>query len=181
LASSDKEKADLFAEHLQELFTSHKSNQVQEVDSFLNEPIQRPPRPKLFNLKVIQQAIITLKPKESSGQDNITAVLLQQLPRKGQIKLLCIFNAMLRLGYWPRPIKTAQIIMILKPGENPTDVTSYRPIKLLPTIAKVLEKTDTQQNKSRVKSTKLDTRPPVCFPAGPLKHSTNASHCKYHS
>jgi hypothetical protein len=30
--------------------------------------------------------------------------------------------------------------MILKPGKDPTDVSSYRPISLLPTISKVLEK-----------------------------------------
>jgi hypothetical protein len=29
--------------------------------------------------------------------------------------------------------------MMLKPGKNPTDVTSYRPISLLPIVAKVLE------------------------------------------
>jgi hypothetical protein len=30
--------------------------------------------------------------------------------------------------------------MILKPGKNPTDITSYRPISLLPVISKILEK-----------------------------------------
>ena len=30
--------------------------------------------------------------------------------------------------------------MLPKPGKNPVDVTSYRPISLLPTISKILEK-----------------------------------------
>jgi hypothetical protein len=30
--------------------------------------------------------------------------------------------------------------MIFKPGKNPADVTSYRPISLLPTISRGLEK-----------------------------------------
>ena len=30
--------------------------------------------------------------------------------------------------------------MIAKPGKNPTDVTPYRPISLLPILSKVLEK-----------------------------------------
>jgi len=51
-----------------------------------------------------------------------------------------IFNAILRLEYWPKSLKTAPIIMIHKPGKNPMDVSSYRPISLLPTISKIPEK-----------------------------------------
>ena len=47
---------------------------------------------------------------------------------------------MLRLEYWPTSLKIVQIIMIAKPGKNPMDVSSYRPISLLPTISKVLGK-----------------------------------------
>ena len=72
--------------------------------------------------------------------DLITAQMLKELPHEGLIKLLHIFNAILKSSYWPTSIKKAQIIMILKPGKDPTDVSSYRPISLLPTISKVLEK-----------------------------------------
>jgi hypothetical protein len=51
-----------------------------------------------------------------------------------------ICNAILRLENWPKSLKIAQIIMIPKPGKNPMDVSSCRPISLLPTISKVLEK-----------------------------------------
>ena len=51
-----------------------------------------------------------------------------------------ILNAILRLEFWPKSLNIAQILMILKPGRNPMDVSSYGPISLLPTIAKVLEK-----------------------------------------
>jgi hypothetical protein len=46
---------------------------------------------------------------------------------------------MLRLEYWPTAFKLAGVIMILKPGKQPTDVTSYRPISLLSIISKILE------------------------------------------
>jgi hypothetical protein len=52
--------------------------------------------------------------------------------------ILHLLNAITRLGYWPRPLKRANVIMILKPGKDPTDVTSYRPISLLPVIPKIL-------------------------------------------
>ena len=54
--------------------------------------------------------------------------------------LTYLFNAILRLHYWPHSHKVAEIILILKPGKDPKDVTSYRPISLLPTPAKLLEK-----------------------------------------
>ncbi|VVC46206.1 Reverse transcriptase domain [Cinara cedri] len=36
--------------------------------------------------------------------------------------------------------RRAQVIMVLKPGKPPEQVTSYRPISLLPSISKLFEK-----------------------------------------
>jgi hypothetical protein len=44
------------------------------------------------------------------------------------------------LEYWPTELKLTRVIMILKPGKQPTEVTSYRPITLLSIISKTLEK-----------------------------------------
>jgi hypothetical protein len=43
-------------------------------------------------------------------------------------------------GYFPAQWKVAQIILILKSGKPPDEITSYRPISLLPIISKVFEK-----------------------------------------
>ena len=58
----------------------------------------------------------------------------------GQQNLLQLYNAMLRLEYWPTTLKQARVIMILKPEKQPTEVTSYRPISLLSIISKIFEK-----------------------------------------
>jgi hypothetical protein len=65
--------------------------------------------------------------------------MLKELPKEGLVNLMYILNAILRLEYWPKSSKIAQIIMIPKPGKGPMDVSSYRPNSLLPTISKVLE------------------------------------------
>jgi hypothetical protein len=65
--------------------------------------------------------------------------MFKELPRKGLIALLYIFNGILRTQYWLKALKTAEIIVIPKPGKDPQDPTSYRPIGLLPIISKVLE------------------------------------------
>jgi hypothetical protein len=75
--------------------------------------------------------------------DFITAQMLKELPHEGLLNLLYIFNAILRLNYWPTSLRRAQIIMIRKPGKDPTDVSSYRPISLLPIISKSPAETTT--------------------------------------
>jgi len=62
------------------------------------------------------------------------------MPHEGYQTLLYIFNAISRLQYWSAPLKQAKIIIIQKPGKNPTDVASYRPISLLPILSKILGK-----------------------------------------
>jgi hypothetical protein len=139
------------------------------------------PHPKLFTFKELIQAIKSLKPYKAPGHDHITTILLQQLPRKVLMKLLHIYNAILRLDYWPRPLKTEHIIMILKPGKTPTDVASYRTISLLATTANVLEKNAPNQANSRIEPPIMAPRSPIWFPEGPLNCTTNSSnHHHYH-
>jgi hypothetical protein len=74
--------------------------------------------------------------KKSSRLDLITARMLKELPKEGLVNLMYIFNATLRFEYWPISLQIAQIIMIPKPWKNPIDVSSCRPISLLPTFQK---------------------------------------------
>ena len=66
--------------------------------------------------------------------------MLKELPQEGLLNLMYILNAIILLEYWPESLTQTQIIMPPKPGKNPIEVTSYRPIILLPTISNVLEK-----------------------------------------
>jgi hypothetical protein len=43
-------------------------------------------------------------------------------------------------SYWPKQLKTAEIILIPKPGKDPREVSSYRPISLLSIVNKIFEK-----------------------------------------
>jgi hypothetical protein len=51
-----------------------------------------------------------------------------------------LFNAALLKGYFPTQRKVAQSILILKLGKSPDELTSYRPISLLPIVSNVFEK-----------------------------------------
>ena len=66
--------------------------------------------------------------------------MLKELPQKSMVLLIYLFNAVLRYQYWPHKLKLAEIILIPKPGKDQKELKSYRPISLLPIIAKLLEK-----------------------------------------
>jgi len=77
-AKSDKEKADLFAEHLSEVFTPHNNNQSQEVEQELKSLIHQQDRLKPFTLKDIKNGIKKLNNKKAPGIDLITATMLKE-------------------------------------------------------------------------------------------------------
>jgi hypothetical protein len=45
-----------------------------------------------------------------------------------------------QLNYIPNAWKTAEVMMILKPGKNLSEVESYRPTALLPFLSKIFGK-----------------------------------------
>jgi len=88
----------------------------------------------------IKQIIDWLANKKSPGHDLITNKILKNLTSKSLAYLASLLNAMLRIGYFPNTWKIAIIIPIHKPGKNKNSPTSYRPISLLPTLSKILER-----------------------------------------
>ena len=55
------------------------------------------------------------------------------------VPLTHVFNQSLLNGYVPEQLKIAKVVPIFKAG-NPNDMDNYRPISLLSTFSKILEK-----------------------------------------
>ena len=70
----------------------------------------------------------------------ITGKILKELSQKGLREVTQIYNVILQMEYFPLQWKVGQIIMIVKPGKNPNDITSYSPTSPLPALSKILEK-----------------------------------------
>ena len=61
------------------------------------------------------------------------------LPLQNKMELLNICNQSFHLEEVPVKWKVGIVIRILKPGKDPGDVSSYRPITLLSCLGKVME------------------------------------------
>ncbi|GBM68871.1 putative RNA-directed DNA polymerase from transposon BS [Araneus ventricosus] len=65
--------------------------------------------------------------------------MILRMPIKSLIRLTQIINGILKLKYFPNNWKLATIVPIIKPGKNPQDPNSYRPISLLSALSKIAE------------------------------------------
>lgn len=90
--------------------------------------------------KEIRQIIRQLSNRKAPGDDNVTNSMLKNSPRKFIVALTYIMNACIMLSYFPDGWKNAITIPIRKPGKPADDVSSYRPISLLSSMSKILER-----------------------------------------
>lgn len=153
-ARSDKQKVDLFANYLEETFqplprqtADENIIRVARSDELVIQAV---------TLKELKEEIQkNLNARKAPGYDLITGHIIKELSDKGLRKLLHIINAVFRTRYVPRQWKVAEVIMIPKPSKNPSDIKSYRPISLLPTISKIFEKLLLKRMKPIIEDRKL--------------------------
>jgi hypothetical protein len=136
-ARRDEEKAELFAQHLATVFQPNEV-QIDDVNTLRDKLPEE--KIKLVTPAEVKREITNMKVKKAPGINKITSNILKQLPRKGIVMLTYLINACFRLKYVPLCFKTAEIIMIKKPDKPANEVTSYRPISLLPVVSKLFEK-----------------------------------------
>lgn len=167
-ARNEQQKAELFADYLEETFqplprqsANENAELVKKQDS---EQIQTITMVELKN-----EIKCNLSPKKAPGYDLITGKMLKELPEVGLKKLLFLFNAAIRLKYIPKQWKIAEVIMICKPGKPANDKKSYRPISLLPVISKLFEKLLLKRLKPIIEKRKLIPQHQFGFRS---KHST---------
>ena len=109
-------------------FTSYLNHA--QVNSIFIEPVDE---------NYVLDIVSKLKPKMSSGYDNIPTKLLKQTIHPILTPLTHIINMSLNTGIFPEALKLAKVIPIYKNSEKNL-LRNYRPVSLLPGLSKVFEK-----------------------------------------
>lgn len=119
---SSKDRAKLFAEHLAKVFMPfpQEATENEEEMKFIvtwKRYYKWKCLPKKLALKkcIIQK---DLNAKKAPEYDLITGKILKELPAKALRFLTIIYNAVLRINYYPSQWKVAQTILLPKPGKK---------------------------------------------------------------
>ena len=87
----------------------------------------------------MSKIIETLKPKSSSGIDGISNKLLKLIKNGILVPLTLIMNQAIENGIFPERLKIAKVIPLFKTNEDYL-FENYKPISVLPSLSKILER-----------------------------------------
>ena len=93
-----------------------------------------------FTDEELQAAIDCLKNGKAAGLDDIRTEQIKHLGPTARKWLLSLFNSCVTLSQLPKIWRKARVIAILKPGKDPHEAKSYRPISLLCHLFKLFER-----------------------------------------
>ncbi len=121
------------------------ANKIPDPDPLVLNHIKHPnsPMSSMYMSPCTIEEIIditnSLKPSDSCGIDSISSNLLKKIIPEIADVICYIFNRSLSSGIVPTILKTAKVNPIFKSGDK-HQFTNYRPISILPSISKILEK-----------------------------------------
>jgi hypothetical protein len=87
----------------------------------------------------IESIITLLKPKTSYGIDGISCKVLKGLKNAISLPISILVNKSLSTGRVPIDMKIAKVIPIFK-SKDKTIISNHRPVSILPSVSKILEK-----------------------------------------
>ena len=126
------------------------------------------------NTHEISKLIERLPNKKSSGYDNIDNILLKAIKNELVVLLSMIFNKSINQGIFPTCMKLAEVVPLFK-SKDRSEKSNYRPISLLLTIFKLLEKLVYKQVYTFLNNTKQLYCSQYGFRTG---HSCNQAVCE---
>lgn len=93
-----------------------------------------------INTKEARDALFAFLTSKAPGPDGIDFLIWRRVFDSNPNLLTTWINKCFELQHFPNNLKTASVVYFTKPGKDPALPDSYRPICLLPTLGKLLEK-----------------------------------------
>ena len=136
--------AEEFAKHFSSVGSRYANKITNPHNTFTQYIANIPNNPKSMFMTPtskleIERMIAKLPNKKSKGHDDISNILLKRLKSSISHPMEIVFNESLQEGSFPESMKQADVIALYKSKEKHL-VNNYRPISLLVTISKILEK-----------------------------------------
>lgn len=91
------------------------------------------------NIVELKEVIKEIKNKNASGIDEMSIKIFENLPDVTLNVLVYLINKSFQMGIFPSFLKISLVIPLHKGGDV-DDPSNYRPISLIPTLAKIIEK-----------------------------------------
>lgn len=88
----------------------------------------------------LKYAVAQQASNKAPGYDNLDPIVVKYLCRKFPDLIKAIFNKCISLGHFPRPWKKGIVLFFRKRNKSARSPRGYRPITLLPVLAKILER-----------------------------------------
>ena len=134
LVEEDKEIAEVIVEYFSTVYTTHRGEEMPEMEPMTNEIIER----LIITPELVERKLEKLNINKSCGPDGIHPHVLQKTAKAMSKPLAMIFQKSLEEGYCPEDWKTANVTPIHKKGDR-TDPSNYRPVSLTSQVCKVFE------------------------------------------
>lgn len=124
---------DKMAQIVRSLFPTHHSLEIEPTSA---EDIHIP----LFTTEELIAAASKLKSRKTPGPDGIPPEVIKEIAHKRPELLLKTFNKCLMEGAFPKIWKVQQLVLISKGKGDPDSPSAYRPLCMLDTAGKLLER-----------------------------------------
>jgi hypothetical protein len=145
-----KDQANLFAQNLEKKFSDERNEYFDErnkkkVEDFMTNDFNdhfsvAQKVTKEFTMQELTESIKIMNAKTSLDPYGLANKMFKFTGFNYREKLLCLFNRCLREKRVPDSWKHSVVSMLLKSGQDPNTISSYRPISMTPSIARLFER-----------------------------------------
>ncbi|GFS35929.1 putative RNA-directed DNA polymerase from transposon BS [Trichonephila inaurata madagascariensis] len=136
ILTSDLERAKIFLKFYRKVSNFRPKSQIRKREINSNHVNQEWDR--LFSGEEFQRALQKLSRRKSAGPDGILPEFILELGSKAKQTILLFINKTWG-GSFPSYWRKADVLPILKPKRDPTDIQSFRPISLICILSKLSE------------------------------------------